>query len=156
MYVDLDVEMMTVCLNVCVTPQFPVTVLWISRNRKGRNTFLFILQPIETLTQLQLKYWSLYQNTVTSWIFTLKMCWLDIRFVECLSYASTDTPQQQEPGADPGKIEPVTTHKMASYLMDVNIIFLENMCLTDLNHYKHSKMTIFWVRFNTGKNRNCI
>ena len=20
------------------------------------------------------------------------------------------------------------------------------MCLTDLNHYKHSKMTIFWVR----------
>ena len=27
--------------------------------------------------------------------------------------------------------------------MDVNIIFQENMCLTDLNHYKHSKMTIF-------------
>ena len=26
------------------------------------------------------------------------------------------------------KIEPVTTHKMASYLMDVNIIFQENMC----------------------------
>ena len=22
------------------------------------------------------------------------------------------------------------------------------MCLTDRNHYKHSKMTIFWVRFN--------
>ena len=49
------------------------------------------------------------------------------------------------------KIEPVTTHKMASHLMDMNIIFLENMCLTDLNHYKHSKMTIFWVRFNTAK-----
>ena len=32
---------------------------------------------------------------------------------------------------------------MASYLMDVNVIFQENMCLTDLNHYKHSKMTIF-------------
>ena len=54
------------------------------------------------------------------------------------------------------KIEPVTTHKMASYLMDVNIIFQENMCLTNLNHYKHSEMTIFWVRFNTEKNRNCI
>ena len=40
------------------------------------------------------------------------------------------------------KIEPVTTDKMASYLMDMNIIFQENMCLTDLNHYKHSKMTI--------------
>ena len=41
------------------------------------------------------------------------------------------------------KIEPVTTLKIASYLMDMNIIFQENMCLTDLNHYKHSKMTIF-------------
>ena len=51
------------------------------------------------------------------------------------------------------KIEPVTTHKVASYLMDMNTIFQENMCLTDFNH--HSKMTIFWVRFNTGKNRNC-
>ena len=30
------------------------------------------------------------------------VCGLDIRFVECLTYASTDTPQQQEPGADPG------------------------------------------------------
>ena len=54
------------------------------------------------------------------------------------------------------KIEPVTTHKMASYLMGMNIIFQENMCLTDLNHYKHSEMTIFWVRFNTEKNRHCI
>ena len=27
--------------------------------------------------------------------------------------------------------------------MDMNIIFQENMCLTDPNHYKHSKMTIF-------------
>ena len=40
--------------------------------------------------------------------------------------------------------------------MDMNIIFQENMCLTDLNHYKHSKMTIFWVRFNTEKNKHCI
>ena len=32
---------------------------------------------------------------------------------------------------------------MASYLMDVNIIFQENMHLTDLNYYKHSKMMIF-------------
>ena len=31
------------------------------------------------------------------------------------------------------KIEPVTTHKMASYLMGMNIIFQENMCLTKLN-----------------------
>ena len=35
--------------------------------------------------------------------------------------------------------------------MDVNIIFQENMCLTDLNHDKHSKMTMFWVRFNTER-----
>ena len=54
------------------------------------------------------------------------------------------------------KIEPVTTHKMASHLMDMNIIFQENTCLTDLNHYKRSKMTIFWVRFNIEKNRHCI
>ena len=36
------------------------------------------------------------------------------------------------------KIEPVTTHKMAFHLMDMNIIFQENMRLTDPNHYKHS------------------
>ena len=42
------------------------------------------------------------------------------------------------------KIKPVTTHKMASHLMGMNIIFQENMCLTDPNHYKHSKMTIFY------------
>ena len=41
------------------------------------------------------------------------------------------------------KIEPITTHKMASHLIDMNIIFQKNMCLTDRNHYKHSKMTIF-------------
>ena len=41
------------------------------------------------------------------------------------------------------KIELVTTHKMASHLMHMNVIFQENMCLTDANHYKHSKMTIF-------------
>ena len=41
------------------------------------------------------------------------------------------------------KIKPVTTHKLVSYLMGMNIIFQVNMCLTDLNHYKHSKMTIF-------------
>ena len=41
------------------------------------------------------------------------------------------------------KIESVTTHKVASHLMDMNIIFQENMCLTDLNHYKHAKITIF-------------
>ena len=41
------------------------------------------------------------------------------------------------------KIKPVTTHKMASHLMDMNIIFQENMCLTDLHHYKHFKMAIF-------------
>ena len=41
------------------------------------------------------------------------------------------------------KIEPVTTHKMASHLMHMDVIFQENMCLTDANHYKHSKMTIF-------------
>ena len=33
------------------------------------------------------------------------------------------------------KIEPVTTCKMASHPMDMNIIFQENMCLTDPNHY---------------------
>ena len=54
------------------------------------------------------------------------------------------------------KIEPVTTHKMASSLKDMNIIFQENMCLTDLNHYKHSKMMIFWVRFNTLKNLGTV
>ena len=32
------------------------------------------------------------------------------------------------------KIEPVTTHKMASHLMDMDLNFQENMCLTDLNH----------------------
>ena len=42
------------------------------------------------------------------------------------------------------KIEPVTTHKMASHLMDINILICqENMCLTDLNHYRHSKITFF-------------
>ena len=52
--------------------------------------------------------------------------------------------------------KPVTTHKMACHLMDMNIIFQENMCLTDLNHFKHSKLTIFWLHFNTEKNRHCI
>ena len=37
------------------------------------------------------------------------------------------------------KFEPVTTHKMALHLMDVNTIFQENMCLTDPSQYKHSK-----------------
>ena len=32
------------------------------------------------------------------------------------------------------KIEQITTHKMASHLMDMSIIFQEKMCLTDLNH----------------------
>ena len=40
------------------------------------------------------------------------------------------------------KIKPLTTHNLASHLMDMNIIFQENMCLTDLSHCKHSKMTI--------------
>ena len=29
------------------------------------------------------------------------------------------------------EIEPVTTHKIASHLMHINVIFQENMCLTD-------------------------
>ena len=41
------------------------------------------------------------------------------------------------------KIERVTTHKTASHLMDMNKIFQQNTCLTDRNHYKHSKMTFF-------------
>ena len=32
---------------------------------------------------------------------------------------------------------------MASHLMVMNIIFQENTCLTNLNHYKRSKITIF-------------
>ena len=54
------------------------------------------------------------------------------------------------------KIKLVTSHKMASHLLDMNIIFQKNMCLTNFNHYKHSKMMIFWVCFNKGKNRHCI
>ena len=49
------------------------------------------------------------------------------------------------------KIELVTTHKMASHPMDINIIFQENMCLTDSNNCKHLK----W-RFLTGKHRHCF
>ena len=41
------------------------------------------------------------------------------------------------------KIKLVSTHKMASHLMDMNITFHKNMCLIDPNHYKHSKMMIF-------------
>ena len=42
------------------------------------------------------------------------------------------------------KIESITAHKMASHLMHMNVIFFkENMCLTDANHNKQSKMTIF-------------
>ena len=54
------------------------------------------------------------------------------------------------------KIKPVTTHKMASHLMDMNTIFQENMCFTDSNHCKHSKMIIFLttVHFNTGNHRH--
>ena len=40
---------------------------------------------------------------------------------------------------------------MASHLMDMNIIFQENMCVTNLNHYKCSKMTIFWVALTQEK-----
>ena len=54
------------------------------------------------------------------------------------------------------KIEPINTHKMASYPMDMNIIFKENMCLTDPYYYKHAIMMISWLRFNTGKNRHCF
>ena len=45
---------------------------------------------------------------------------------------------------------------MASHLMDMNIFFQKNMSMTDPNHNKHSKMTTFWLRFNTGKNRHCF
>ena len=34
---------------------------------------------------------------------------------------------------------------MASHLMAVDIIFQKNKCLTDPNHYKDSKMTIFHI-----------
>ena len=41
-------------------------------------------------------------------------------------------------------------------MMDMNMIFQENMCLTDLNHSKHSKMTIFGVHFITGKHLGTV
>ena len=44
---------------------------------------------------------------------------------------------------DRQKIEPVTTHKMASHLMDMNVIFQENMCLTDANHINTLKLRFF-------------
>ena len=40
--------------------------------------------------------------------------------------------------------------------MHMNAIFQENMCLTDANHYNHSKMSIFWARFKTVKNRDFL
>ena len=43
------------------------------------------------------------------------------------------------------KIELVTTNKVASQLMDVKIFFQKNKCLTDPDHYKDSKMMIFFV-----------
>ena len=50
------------------------------------------------------------------------------------------------------KIEKVTTDKMAFHLMDVNVL-LENMCLTDPNHYKDSKNDDFPC---AEKKRNCF
>ena len=47
-------------------------------------------------------------------------------------------------------------HKMAFHLMDMNIFFQKNMCLTDPNHYEDCKMMIFHICFNTEKNKNCF
>ena len=51
------------------------------------------------------------------------------------------------------KIKPVTTLKMAFYLVAVIIICKKKYVLIDSTRFKAQKMTIFHVPFNTVKNR---
>ena len=41
---------------------------------------------------------------------------------------------------------------MASHLMHMNVIFKENIRLTDAYYYKHSKMTIFYHALTQERN----